>query len=111
MRKIDNSGVKNYLQLAMIVIEQFCQDILYAIRGWWRAKGFTAGAIAVLAFGIGANLALWQLLDAMIVHRYSIPDADSFVRLSRISRDGLSRTFPSSPIEFYRANSNHFSAL
>src|SRR5262245_46287645 len=89
-------------------VDQLRKDVSYAARGLWRAPGFTAAAVAILAFGVGANLTLFQILDAAVVHRYSLPDAERFVRLSRISNVGTDRTFPSSAIDFYRANASSF---
>src|SRR5262249_55029085 len=45
------------------------------------------------------------------VHRYSIPGAESFARLSRVSRNVTSRTFPSVAVEFFQANSRLFESL
>jgi predicted permease len=97
-----------------ILLDQLRQDLSYAVRGLWRSPGFTAGALAVLAVGIGANLTLLQIFEAATVYRYSIPAAESYIRLSRTSRDdpgGLSRTFPSAAVEFYRANSSTFAVV
>src|SRR5262245_28501396 len=60
-----------------LVLEQVWQDLCYAARGFRRTPAFTAGAVAVLAVGIGANLALLQIFDSVFVHRYSFPNADS----------------------------------
>ncbi len=94
-----------------VVLEQVTQDLRYGARGLWRARGFTAGAVAVLALGVGANLALFQVFDAAIVHRYSFPVAEAFVRISRTSRDGTKRTFPSVAVDFYRSTSSSFASL
>jgi predicted permease len=92
-------------------VEQIWQDLTYAARGLWRAPAFTAGAVAVLSLGIGANLTVFQVFDAGIIHRFSFSAAEHFVRLSRNSRDGNSRTFPAAAVDFYRANARSFAAL
>jgi len=94
-----------------LVLDQLWQDLCYAARGFRRAPAFTAGAVAVLAVGIGANLALLQIFDSVFVHRYSFPNADSFVRFDRVSNDRFVRTFPWTAFDFYRDRANSFASL
>jgi predicted permease len=46
-------------------LDSFFRDVRYAIRGFAKSRAFTAVAIITLALGIGANTAVFQLLDAV----------------------------------------------
>jgi predicted permease len=46
-------------------------DLGYALRGLRRSPGFAAAAVLTLALGIGANTAVWTILDALM--RQSLP--------------------------------------
>src|SRR4051812_34196939 len=69
-------------------VEQLSQDLSYGARVLKRAPGFTLGAVAVLALGIGVNLAEFEIFDAMIFHRFTFRDADAALQFAHVSREG-----------------------
>src|SRR5690348_6112846 len=44
-------------------LDTLLHDIRYAVRGLWRAPGFLLLATAALAVGIGANTAIFSIID------------------------------------------------
>jgi predicted permease len=91
--------------------EQFLQDLAYGVRVLCRAPGFTAGAAAVLALGVGVNLAEFQLFDAMIFHRLKIRDADTVLQFTHISSHGQRLGFSHAAVDFFRRENSSFAWL
>jgi putative ABC transport system permease protein len=54
----------------------FLQDLRYSTRLLARAPGFTSIAIAALAIGIGANTAIFSVINTLLLQRLPYRDAD-----------------------------------
>jgi predicted permease len=92
-------------------IEQFLRDLAYGARMLARSPGFTLGAVAVLALGVGVNLAEFEIFDGMIFHRLHFRDVQSLLQFSRVSRQREALGFAPAAVEFLRAKSRSFAWL
>src|SRR5436190_24116695 len=52
------------------------QDIRYALKGLWHAKGFATVAILCLGFGIGLNTTIFSVMDGVLLQPYPYPEPD-----------------------------------
>ena len=78
------------------------KDLVYALRTFRRNPMFTAAAVLTLALGIGANTALFTVINAALIRPLPYPDAGSLVKLYERLPDGVTNPFRS-PI-FWSSN-------
>src|SRR4051812_38896602 len=62
-------------------LEQFGQDLRHAVRNGWQQPGFTITVVTILALGIGANTAVFALLDGLVFRSLPVPEPARLVRL------------------------------
>ncbi len=56
-------------------------DLRYAVRRLWKSPAFSLVAIATLALGIGANTAIFSVLESALFRPLPFPNADRLVRV------------------------------
>ena len=67
-------------------IEELANDLGYAVRLLRRSPGFTTMAVASLALGIGANTAIFTLLNAVMVRPLPVRSPDELVTVGDPAR-------------------------
>src|SRR4051812_23674476 len=71
------------------------QDIVYAVRTLRRNIGFTAVIVGALAVGIGANTAIFTLIDAVLLRTLPVPHPEQLVSIGNQARvNSLSQGSP-----------------
>ena len=92
------------------LVDELMQDLRYGFRTMRRTPGFTAVAVITLALGIGANTAIFSLLDAFLWEKLPVKDPQQLVFVRAIGSDGrTSGEFPYREFEQLRDHNSSFS--
>jgi predicted permease len=67
------------------LITELVQDLRYGLRQLRRSRGFTAVAVITLALGIGANTAIFSLIDKLMLRSLPVEKPEQLVGLSLYS--------------------------
>src|SRR5262245_50321991 len=88
------------------------QDLRYGFRMLLKKPGFTLIAVLSLALGIGANTAIFSLLDAVLLKSLPVSQPDKLVLFGNGKNMGVTNGFPDESWDlfsyrFYRQVQQH----
>ena len=92
-------------------IEDVIQDVRYGIRGFRKSPGFTLVAVATLALGVGANLTVFAVFDALLLRPLPVPNASRLVTFTRWIQNSSSESFSYPQIRGLAERSDLFEAV
>ena len=97
---VDQTKERQRDERSLAWLEDFRRDCGYSLRAFVRTPGFTLIAVLTLALGIGANTAIFSVVNALLMKRPSYAeDSDRLVRLiahvpAEASPTGMPRRLP-----------------
>ncbi|UCE59727.1 MAG: ABC transporter permease, partial [Phycisphaerales bacterium] len=78
-------------------MDTLIQDLRFAIRMLFKNPGFTAIALITLALGIGANTAIFTVLNAVVLRPLPFPESDRLVMIWESAEDN---GMPQAPVAY-----------
>jgi predicted permease len=87
------------------------QDLRYACRQLAKSPGFTIVALLSLALGTGANIAVFQFIDAILLSPLQVAEPGRLVSLYQKASTGMLSSSSYRDFEFYRDHNHVFSGM
>src|SRR3974377_2391532 len=73
---------------SFLSLESIWRDLRFAVRSLLKAPGFAVVAILVIAVGIGANTAVFSVINKVLLKPLTHPDPQSLVHLMNTGDQG-----------------------
>jgi putative ABC transport system permease protein len=93
------------------MMETWWQDVRYGARMLTRSPGFTTVAVLTLALGIGANTAIFSVINAVLLRALPYEEADRLVFLTEWSQQVPEMSFSVANFKDVRDQSTSFESL
>lgn len=85
-------------------MENLLADLRHALRVFRRSPGFSAIAVAALALGIGANTAIFSVINTVLLKPLPFPEPDRIMQVARGFPDGVGTSVSIPKFNTWRQN-------
>jgi len=92
---------KSHMAWTPEVLHDMLHDVAYGARSLWHSRALTAVAVISLALGIGANTAIFSLLDAVLLRSLPVRDPGQLLLLGTGTDDGIGNSIADSELYSY----------
>lgn len=82
-------------------MENLCLDLRYGVRALLRKRSVTAMAVLTIALGIGANTAIFSLVNAILLRPLPFQSPEQLVEIQTVNLGGGQPTSGASPADFW----------
>ncbi len=87
-------------------MDELLKDLHYSLRTFFRSPGFTLTAVAALALGIGANTAIFSVINTVLLKPLNYPEPDRLVAMMNVSPEGSGPAASHAKFNLWRAQTN-----